>query len=611
MSLLLLFQSDAGPVPPDVGHRTVTAQLLDYDGTPVAGEPLAEAFDIDWYDEWNGPGRGSCSLALSLAGSAELLPGRYVNCLIDGSVKFTFKIEGNPEYHIIERGEEHEQIIVVAGRGWACTFDEALVYPEAPLDFLVPTSWRLFSFASPSFPNDVTWTAADELYEYLDGVSYGYRYQQAPDGLLYPSPIGFPYPLSSNVYDPLSPPGPDYLPTYWIWPTGEELSLGWAFFRKQITIPTDGAYTFALTGDNYFTIFIEGIPLLGEINEIHCWLGWQEGSIFLEAGTYMVAAVVENPDWPVALNPGGFICDIYALGVNNAPDTLVTASDNSWNSSFVDAGGYWPGWTPGQIIQKLIDEAVARSEMAIYSSDTFTAMDDTDGDEWRPFDPTFDSPYVPSFAINIGTTIMDALMQLNEEGFINWHVQPGTLILDVYRARPPGAPSSAATLAAGVNLVALERNATAPYANRLLVQWGNSQYIVVDDVAAQAAYGTVVNDVYSSDATSEADATRIGETELAKRAQGAFPSIVVGVEPTGAADCPYDAYATGDWVTVPAVGGGTELVRVLSISCRQDDMGYAVWTMELNQKMDVVQKRTNDLLRQIGGRNQIVRGAVS
>ena len=38
---------------------------------------------------------------------------------------------------------------------------------------------------------------------------------------------------------------------------------------------------------------------------------------------------------------------------------------------------------------------------------------------------------------------------------------------------------AAATLAAGVNLTGLERNSTAPYANRLLVQWGNDQYFVV------------------------------------------------------------------------------------------------------------------------------------
>ena len=124
MSLLLLFQSDAAPpVDPDIGHRYVTAELLDYDGSVMPGDPLVNAFGVNWYDEWDGPGRGGCSLPLSEAGSADLLPGRYVNCVVSngpglpGQTRFTFKIEGNPEYDMIKRGEEKEQIITVQGRG--------------------------------------------------------------------------------------------------------------------------------------------------------------------------------------------------------------------------------------------------------------------------------------------------------------------------------------------------------------------------------------------------------------------------------------------------------------------------------------------------------------
>lgn len=588
--------------------RQVYAVLYDRDGVSViGGDPLATAFDMTWYDEEDGPGHGTLSLALSEPGAAQLLPGRYIDLRDDASddSRFTFKIEGNPEYKIVQEGEEFAQIMTVEGRGWGCAFDETIILPAAVLSLRLDTSWRLFSFASPDFPNLTGWTSAQELYEYLDGVAYGYRYQQAPDGLLYPSPIGWPYNTSLNVYDPDSPPGASYVDTFWIWPTGEESSLGWAFFRNTFTTPDDNVYTYAVTGDNFFTLFIEGTPVLGEADEVNCWLGWKDESTFFETGTYSIAAVVENPDWPVALNPGGFLQNVYTLGANNLPETNILSSDSSWSCVFVDAGGYWPGWTPGQIIDKLITESVARGALVAYNSHTFDDDQDSDALDWRPSDPDFDSPYVPSFAVQVGSTVMAALGQMHAEGLIHWHVQPGVMILDVQRARA-GSPSSSATLS-GSNLRALERNSTAPYANALLVQWENG-FVWVVDSAEVSSFGTRVEDIYSSDATSEADATRLGNQELARRAQAGFPSVVAVVEPTSAADCPYEAFFVGDYVTIPAVGGGTELVRVLSIAFSHDDEGNAIWTLELNAKLEVPERRTNDLLRTIGGRNQVIRG---
>src|SRR5688572_20359955 len=113
--------------------------------------------------------------------------------------RFTFKIEGNPKYDQVKRGEEVDQIITVQGRGWACIMDEAVIYPEYGLNFSLETVWRLFSFASPLFPNTSQFGPAVELAEYLEGVAeadcYGH-WQLAPDGQAYPAPIGFPWPTN-------------------------------------------------------------------------------------------------------------------------------------------------------------------------------------------------------------------------------------------------------------------------------------------------------------------------------------------------------------------------------------------------------------------------------
>jgi hypothetical protein len=597
--------------------RSVAAgDLLDPDGTVVGAADLSLAFGITFYDEWNGPGHGAMSMALSDSNAAYLTPGRFVNIEVEGTVRFTFKIEGNPQYAQIQRGEEYEQIVNVKGRGWACVLDEAIVYPEVELNSRIDSSWRLFSFASPSFPNAGGWSPAVELYEFLDGVAEGKRLQ-AIDGNLYPSPVNFPWPISANNGTPPGTSGGSYSPTYWIWTEegdpSEEFEIGWAFFRNEFTLTADTIVTFAATGDNFFTLFVEGVPIIGEDADHWIWQGWKEVPIALSAGTYTIAAVVENVGFPgqtgpISTNPGGFIATVHEVDGNQVPTTVHLVTDDSWDCVFVSNTGQWPGWTPGQIAALLVSEPVARGAMAAYSSDTYTDSVDSNGDAWRPLDPTVDSLYASSFAVEIGSSVLEAYGLLHEQGWINWHVQPGTFVVDIYRGREP-TPSSSATLAAGVNLMSLERAETEAYANALLVQWDQGLVEVVDAAAVTAA-GTRIEAIYSADATSSADAEQQGRTELIKRAQAGFPAITAGVEPVSTADCPYEGFDLGDYVTIPNTSGGTELVKVLAINCAQDAEGNAEWTLELNRKLRVPERDNQKLLRSIGGRLQAVRGRV-
>lgn len=616
--------------------RTLTARLLNYNGTVVGGAPLANAFNIEFYDEEDGPGHGTCSLALSEAGAAQLLPGRYVDCLIEGVSTFTFKIEGNPEYDIIQREEEQEQIIIVQGRGWGCIFDEATVYADYSQEFSLETPWRIFSFASPDFLNAGSWGNAVEQAEYLEGVATANCYfhaQVAPDGLQYPAPIGFPWCTNPfNLVDGVKTA--NYVDTFWTRTPNQPSydSTGYYFFRTTFTLADFSPVTFTVTGDNFFTLFLEGVPILGEsisTADHWMWQGWKEHQMWLPAGTYTIAAAVYNISWldlgagapkvapPCPAegfaggarynNPGGLLCALYIAGDAVTAPTHILSSDASWKSHY--EANTWPGWTPGQIIQQLIDEALARGAMTVYNSNTFSASLDSLSQAWRPLEPTVNRADIALFSVEVGKSVMQALMSMHEQGFIHWHVRPGTLILDVYRGRLASSPSSSATLVHGVNLAALERNATAPYANALRVQWEGGT-VTVQDAAAIAAHGTRVEDTLRSDAPSKAEATLQGETELLKRVQASYPAIVAAVEPTGASDCPYEAFETGDYVTVPAIGGGTEVVRCLAIGCRQDELGYARWITELNARIDVPDRKTTQLLQQIGSRNQVVRGVL-
>lgn len=585
--------------------RLVTARLLDTDGTVVSGTPLANAFDISFLDELNGPGTGSVSLSLSEAGAAEVTPGRFVDVQVEGTSRFTFMIEGDPQYTIADEGEEAEAILTVSGRGWGALLDLTIVEPEVSLDLDLNSPWRLFSFASPSFPNAGAWTAAEELYEYLDAVSSGPRYQVATDGNPYPSPISFPVPTSPVINDNSwtpgsalpSVPGPDYVPVYWIIPNGEEESSGWSFFRNTLTITTEAVYNFAITGDNFFTLFLEGVPILGEDVDHWIWRGWKETPVNLPVGTYDVAMMLQNYGTGSPTNPAGIIMTVHTLDGNQLPNEVFLVSDDSWTAYHSET--VWPGWTPGQIIDLVIDESVARGALSVLDSVSFAATTDSASNAWA--DVQDSSAYIPSFAAEVGSTIMSMLGKMHDEGHIDWHMQPGTAVLDVWAPSSLGG-SSGVSLEVGTNLLSLVRGATTIYANALLVQYENG-YVRVTDASEITARGDRIEDVYSSEAATPDEAERQGEVELANRIASGYPAIIAEVEPVDASDCPYEGFGLGETVTIPAVGGGTEAVQVLSIGLEQDDNGFAIWRCELNRRWRSVVRQNYELLRQIGGRS--------
>lgn len=644
---ILLFPRPSTPDPPipDVGHRVVSAQLLDYDGTPVAGNPLEKAFGVNWYDEWDGPGRGGVTLPLSEAGAAELLPGRFVNCMVqtpgggDPEPRFTFVIEGNPEYGVVKRGEEREQVVTVQGRGWAALLDGMTIFPEYALDFSLETVWRLFSFASPLFPNADDWGQAVELAEYLEGVEtancYGH-WQMAPDGIAYPAPIGFPWPTNPfNLVDGVKTS--NYEDVHWIITPDQPnyASTGYLFFRGEFTLDDLTLVTFDATGDNFFTLFLEGVPILGEqisiANQL-MWQGWKPKPIWLPAGTYTIGGAVYNisftdlgggpRDQPACPeqgfagglrdgNPAGLLVSIYEAGNALNPPVPILMTNSTWTAHYDEF--YWPGWTPGQIIDQLLSEGLARGCAAtVFDSVTYNGNYDSFGEEWRPFDVDYERPDIPTIAFKVGSSVMQALQTMVQKGWIHWHVRPGTFVLDVWRGRDPDPLTAIASLVndgtggPGFNLTEFTRSSTAPYANALQVQWEGGVEII-EDAAAIAQVQNRVERSYSSDAGSKDGAVLDGNWELFKASQGQYPALVAQVEPTSYSDAPYQGFRNGDYVEVET-SQGTEVVRCLSIGCQQGPLSYATWECELNQKLDVPERRNEQLLQQIGGKQQVVKG---
>ena len=593
--------------------RRVRATLYDYDRYTEIENALDNAFDIYFLDEVSAEGIGGLSLPLSDAGAVELRRGRYVVIDIEGNARFSFKIEGNPRYAQVDIGEESMEILTVKGRSAGVAIsDETIIYPEFDLDLPLDSSWRLFSFASPSFPNGGSWPGSREQYEYQDGVAQGWRYQTVTDAedvsTNYPSPIGFPWPNSPKNGNGVMPT-PTYIPTYWIWPSAaDDGDEGFAFFRDTFTLLAAQPVTFSVTADNLFTLYLEGVPILGEDADHWMWQGYKEVTMWIPAGTYQVAAVVENVETDLAFNPGGFLYAAY-VAADNDDGALVPYVPAHWSNELFTShfsATEYPGWTPGQIISQVKTEAEARGCWDNHTvTSSFLAFEDTDGNDWDSLDTETSSEYIPSFAIEVGKTFLDLLKQLHGEGWIDWHWKPGELELDVWAAGMMGFGNTGPTYSiANQNLVGLERDETAPYANRLLVQWAKG-FVTVSDSAEITAYGTVVEDFFHTDAETRADAQRLGRIELQRRVADARAAVMVVVEPTSAIDCPYESFNIGDYVAVPQEDGiGTESLQVLAITVRTDSEGYATWQLELNRRFRNPLRDQAELIRSLGGKTQ-------
>ena len=613
---------DASPFSP-----TLTAILIEEDGvTEVAGDLLANAFNLTWLDELNGPGYGSLDIPLSeTAAIAALTLHRLVRFYVAFSDSagspaveaFCWQIEEHPQFVSVDQSEEYGQIMRVRGRGWAVVLNESIVYPPIPVGevavdltspFLGPD--RVFSFASPDYPDlwgsPGDWPLVKSGYRWETLQPFRYErvetYEDVWESL--PSPVGLPWP-TSEVYPNIL--NPNEQAAHWIWPTVDPNKQGWAFFIGDLVYPDlTRPITFTTTADNLFTFFIDGTPLLGERLDTAMWKGWKEfTTTILKQRKYRVACVVQNTAG-LAPNPGGWLLAATYASADGVIQDWAMTTNGAWRGYY--SADVWPGWTAGQIMLKLVAEANTRAAAAgspqHFLDYDFTGTSDSDGKSWAITIDGQTTLQIPWFQVSLGSTYLELLDQLHQDGWVNWRMKCAGLILQMwsYDAIPQ---DSGAVYAAGTNIMSLERSSNEEaFANVLLVSYEGG---FVEVQAASAATDGRHEDVLQSDATDEVEAIRIGNHELAHRALDAEGgSIVIEIEPvddTDFTDTPYLGFFPGDAVTIPSLQGGTALVQVLSISVKQDGMGDPTFILELNKRWPVESRDTNRLLRSIGGKS--------
>jgi len=320
---------------------------------------------------------------------------------------------------------------------------------------------------------------------------------------------------------------------------------------------------------------------------VDCWTEHKALDLPLTAGVYTVAAVVENVPGS-GFNPGGFLGSIFTVDENGDPDVFLRRTDQTWSALGYPAT--WPGWEPGRILWRLIYEAQERGELLNLTYD-FSSDSDSAGNPW---------PVTQGFSMPIGGTVLDALNSFVEQGWIDYRLKPGGLVLQCFN---PDWERTVPTVLEVTGVEAtqnLEHLAYVPQAgpyNRLFVKWSSGSF-QVDDAASQATYGVLPLYV-TMDAPTLVEAQRRAQFILGNSSQPR-DAITASIAPKVFADRPYTSYELGDKITVPTRTGGTSPEKLLALSVGHDAEGNAVIGAELQTRILERERQQEDLFEQLG-----------
>lgn len=672
------------------------------------GVQLTNAFDVSWSDPLNGTGAGQLSLPADDPQVALLVPGCRIRCWLYGTPAFTFIVENAPETVLTAQNEEIGEVIRVSGRGWVAEYDSARIYPWGGTGHPLNPQQRIWSFATPNYPNQVGWGTPFSQGEqrYVLPPRNVVKNRKVIVGEVLKDPLGqvildkygdrLPGPNSSTYTEEIPWPAPmdwQVPAAHWIWGTRTSTQVGENYFRIQFTLTDEKMVTIAATADNLYTVYLDGIPIIGD-NENHwCWKEWKYIEVSLDAGTYTLAAVVRNvpippvqsppyPDipgyvwiydsfqqiwvlvkiggesclslppgafvggpnrivnggvvvdgvyipngtfgppfggpvyqrlitistaWlnpsyggapiggPASSNPAGFLAAVYQRDSLNRLFDIQCRTDGNLTNFFpltrLDPVRYqWqclaypavqPGWTVGQIVDDLLNEAQSRSVLTDHTL-AFTALTDSDGDPWQGVQGG--GSYIPGFSMAVGTSVLNALGSLVDQGWIDYRMKAGVPQLQVWNQGAAGGVSGV-TFTEGVNILNLSVKASPLIYDTLLAKWSGG-FVTVGSPGREG-YVTL-------NAQDEDEAYRRAQVIL-DDIQNPDPAVLLQIEPIAGSQ-PYLDFEVGDYVDVTGIG----TLRVMAMTVQQDDMGNPSVSLELNRRWPSTERAEYELLQNLG-----------
>ncbi len=404
-----------GVIPPPAYTPRLTADVVNRAGALVVALP--NSFKRTWQDVLDDVGSHGCEVQADDAAVPSVPYRSIIRYSLDGVARFAGLIESK-HTKAVDPGEEANETVEFKGRGTLAIWEEAVTYPEQGLGSLPFSDTRLFSYASTKFDSS-GW-----------GSSFVVKQQSNPATPYPNAPSGWPDPTA-----------------YWIWavPFASPQPVGDCYFRKTFTIAAETTVRVFCTADDGIELYIDGALVLSE-TKAYLWGTTKQSDIFLSAGTHTVAVKGTNIARPASpsTNIAAILVSLMAINADGTLGSVIVNTDSTWQS--VGYPTVVPGFTPGQILRILMQEAQARGTLTGVSLG-FTDTNDSAGQPW---------PIIGEVSVAVGLDYLSVIRQLTDT-YIDVRMDVG---LPVLRAYDSLGSASGASLVPGTNLTSLDHTGT-------------------------------------------------------------------------------------------------------------------------------------------------------
>lgn len=403
----------------------ITLEVWNEDATSqiATTADLEATFSRQWRHPLNDLGQGEFEIFNDDAALAVIESGYLVRCFIDGTARFQWRIEERVT-NVIDPGEESHETTTFRGRGALCILEDAVVVPFATFGTGLigrkpAGDDRLFGWMTDEF-SDAGWAGATEIVDQSVGTA-AWKLQDGTTN----APANWPDGGAA-----------------WIWDSSASTTdapEGVIYARAIFGPIAAGRYALFATADDLFTLYLDGVPFVGEDTELNGWQTTKKATVNMTAGYHLLAAVAENLPGTPGSNPAGLLVSLMEQPDYGPLGTVVADSNSGWKVL-----GYPvtpPGITAGKILDVLLADAQARSSLGGLTWD-FTPTLDSDGASW---------PILPTLSVPMGKSILDVARMMVDAGYIDVEMDSAALTLHAWIGGTRGG-SSGVTLAAGTNL---------------------------------------------------------------------------------------------------------------------------------------------------------------
>jgi len=520
-------------------------------------------------DEMKGVGGGSFDISTRdkriVSNSSLLDDWNVVKCKVDGKVRGAFLIQSSNETYV-DSGEASDETVSIAGEGLKTWFRNATLYPYGGLKTLSSDD-RAFSWASEQgdWYHTADWVPAVNVAQYLSATAIA-TWSTAPQDW------------------------PDAPLSQWIWDRSTanvSAPVGTCYFRFEFDTLVDQSVSFFFAADNQFEVYVDAQQIIQDLGASPAWVSNHQTDVKLLAGHHIVAVKASNQGGPAAL-----IGAILAAGdaTTGTPATLISYTGApGWKVNSYPA--IEPGWTPGEIILKIMDEAEGRGvRFPTWLTPTFTSTHDSNGALW-------DNPQ--PWIFNVGDEYLNIIEKL-EELYCDIWIDPDTYFLYAWKSRGIDRSVSVGgedpvSIRVAKNVLKAGETKTSAIKNVLLVKTSEGWIVKEDPDLADSPFGR-------SEGKLQTDLGLALANDVALLAfdQIAQPETSASFDFLDTADVvPFDKFQVGDHLLAP----GKEVLekrRVVSIALSEaGDTGKTQYAVEFDTIYKDNEERINKALNNL------------